>query len=156
MIFPFRKRGKRQFQKLTDPHVQLLYNMALRYCANRFDAEDILQKTMYIAFKNWNQLKEESKCKAWLLTILRRLYLKEIKQNAKQAFTVEDIDTLALKKDHIAVGHIHAFEENETPQTVRTCLAELPENTRHPYYSIIWMTWDIMKLQKHWIFPLEQ
>jgi len=132
MIFPFGTRSKKQFQQLTDPHIQLMYNMALRYCGNSFDAEDILQEAMYIAFKSRHQLKDETKCKAWLLTILRRLYLKEIRQNTNRPVAVEDISCIPLMESHIASDHSLIFEKKETAATVRRCLSELPENYQTP------------------------
>ncbi len=132
MIFPFRKRSKKRFQQLTDPHIQLMYNMALRYCGNTFDAEDILQEAMYIAFKNHHQLKDETKCKAWLLTILRRVYLNEIRQNTSRPVAVEDISHIPLMESHIASDHSLTFEKEETAAIVRGCLSELPENYQTP------------------------
>ncbi len=132
MIFSFQKCSKKQFQQLTDPHIQLMYNMALRYCGNSFDAEDILQEAMYIAFKNRHQLKDETKCKAWLLTILRRLYLKEIRQNTNRPITVEDISSLPLMETQIANDHTLTFEKKEKAVIVRRCLSELPENYQTP------------------------
>lgn len=132
MIFSFRKRSKQQFQLLTDPHIQLMYNMALRYCGNSFDAEDILQEAMYIAFKSYDQLQDETKCKAWLLTILRRVYLKEIRQNSTRPVAVEDISCLPLMEHQIAGDHSLKFEKEETAATVRHCLSQLPENYQTP------------------------
>ncbi len=132
MIFDFRQRSKKHFQELTNPHIQLLYNMALRYCGNTFDAEDILQETMFIAFKNWRQLKDETKCKAWLLTILRRNFLKEVRQNISQSLSSEDISCLQLMERHITSDHSLTMETQERAEAVRKCLADLPENYQTP------------------------
>ena len=73
----FRKKTSRdEFKQLAYPHMKLLYNVALRYCGNLFDAEDIVQETYLAAFKNFHQLREKSKCKSWLLKILRNNFLK--------------------------------------------------------------------------------
>lgn len=37
-MFGFRSR--KEFQELTTPHVRFLYNMAVRYTGNTYDAED--------------------------------------------------------------------------------------------------------------------
>ena len=75
MIFK-EKTSKDEFKQLTYPHMKLMYNVALRYCGNVFDAEDIVQETYLMAFKNFHQLREKSKCKSWLLKILRNNFLK--------------------------------------------------------------------------------
>ena len=67
---------KNEFKKLTYPHMKLLYNVALKYCGNGFDAEDIVQETYLMAFNKFHQLREKTKCKPWLLTILRNNFLK--------------------------------------------------------------------------------
>jgi len=65
--------------------MKLLYNVALKYTGNVFDAEDILQETYLMAFNKFHQLKEPSKCKPWLLRILRNNFLKNCqKSNSKQ------------------------------------------------------------------------
>jgi len=132
MIFSFRNRSKKWFQQLSDPHIQLMYNMALRYCGNSFDAEDILQEALYSAFKNRYQLKDETKCKAWLLMILRRLYLKEIRQSKNRPITVDDIDCIGLMEKQVAADHSLTLETKEIAATVRRCLSELPENYQTP------------------------
>ncbi|OGR25399.1 MAG: hypothetical protein A2277_05195 [Desulfobacterales bacterium RIFOXYA12_FULL_46_15] len=75
MIFK-KNTSKDEFKQLAYPHMKLMYNVALRYCGNVFDAEDIVQETYLMAFKNFHQLREKSKCKPWLLKILRNNFLK--------------------------------------------------------------------------------
>jgi len=52
--------SKKEFKKLTYPHMRLLYNMALKYCGNEFDAEDIVQETYFMAFNKFHQLMDET------------------------------------------------------------------------------------------------
>jgi len=90
MIFK-EKTSKDEFKQLTYPHMKLLYNVALRYCGNVFDAEDIVQETYLMAFKNFHQLREKSKCKPWLLKILRNNFLKSYhKQKSMQKLNETD------------------------------------------------------------------
>jgi RNA polymerase sigma-70 factor, ECF subfamily len=69
------KTDKKQFKKLTYPHMKLLYNVAFKYTGNVFDAEDIVQETFMMAYHKFSQLKDPSKCKSWLLRILRNNFL---------------------------------------------------------------------------------
>ncbi len=90
MIFK-EKTSRDEFKKLTYPHMKLVYNVALRYCGNVFDAEDIVQETYLMAFKNFHQLREKSKCKPWLLKILRNNFLKSYhKQKSMQKLNETD------------------------------------------------------------------
>ena len=70
--------------KLVYPHVKFLYNMALRYTGNTYDTEDIVQETLHIALKRLGQLRDETKCKSWLFTILRSVFLREISINERK------------------------------------------------------------------------
>jgi RNA polymerase sigma-70 factor (ECF subfamily) len=54
--------------------------MAMRYTGNRFDAEDLLQETVFMGLKNFHQLRDEAKCKHWLFAILRNLYLSQVER----------------------------------------------------------------------------
>ncbi len=61
--------------------MKLLYNVALKYTGNVFDAEDIVQETYLMAFNKFHQLKDTSRCKPWLLRILRNNFLKNCQKN---------------------------------------------------------------------------
>ena len=74
----------RRFNRLVDPHIKFLYNMALKYTGNRYDAEDIVQEALFIALENLNSLRDDTKCKSWLFSILRSVFLKELRKNAKK------------------------------------------------------------------------
>jgi RNA polymerase sigma-70 factor, ECF subfamily len=95
--------SKDEFKQLTYPHMKLVYNVALKYCGNVFDAEDIVQETYLMAYNKFHQLREKSKCKPWLLTILRNNFLKTYhKKKSQQRLTESDyIDFLkeSLAKD---------------------------------------------------------
>lgn len=68
--------GNLEFKTLTYPHMSLLYNVALRYTGNVFDAHDLVQETYLMAFKYFFQLKDPSRVKPWLLKILKNNFLK--------------------------------------------------------------------------------
>ncbi len=78
------KVSSQAFKKLAYPHMKLLYNVALKYTGNVFDAEDIVQETYLMAFNKFHQLKEPSSCKPWLLRILRNNFLKNCQKNKNQ------------------------------------------------------------------------
>jgi len=93
--------SKEEFKKLTYPHMKLLYNMALKYCGNGFDAEDIVQDTYLMAFKRFHQLRDKTKCKPWLLTILRNNFLKsyhkkKIRQKLQQTDYIDFLEASLL------------------------------------------------------------
>ncbi len=95
MIFK-KNAARKEFKKYTYPHMKLLYNVALKYCGNVFDAEDIVQETYLMAFHKFHQLREKSKCKPWLLKILRNNFLKNYhkQKNQKRLSEAEYVDFL--------------------------------------------------------------
>ncbi len=80
-IFRHENRSPELFRELTDQHVTFLYNLALKYTGNRYDAEDIVQETLLTAYKNFAQLRDERKFKSWAFSILRHTYLKSFTKN---------------------------------------------------------------------------
>lgn len=81
-----RRVDKQHFKELTYPHLEFLYNVALKYSGKPYDAEDLVQETMYTAYRKFSQLREESKCRAWLFMILRSHFLKEKRQQVRRPF----------------------------------------------------------------------
>ena len=78
-LFSKQKRNAIRFRELACPHTKFLYNMALRYTGNTYNAEDLVQETLYIALKKFHQLRDEIKCRSWLFSILRGIHLKELR-----------------------------------------------------------------------------
>ncbi len=62
------------------PNGPVILGAAYRLCREKEHAEDLVQETFYYALKNFHQLKDRDKCKYWLFSILRNLFLKDIKK----------------------------------------------------------------------------
>ncbi|MFH2057432.1 MAG: sigma-70 family RNA polymerase sigma factor [Pseudomonadota bacterium] len=124
----FKKTAAREkFKKQTYPHMRLLYNVALKYCGNVFDAEDIVQETYLMAFHKFHQLRDKSKCKPWLLTILRNNFLKSYHKNKarKRLSETQYIDFLKASMTQETAEQIIAKVSNQ--QTVQKAIDQLPE-----------------------------
>jgi len=124
-----------KFQKLIRRHIQYLYNVALRYTANRYDAEEIVQETLLVAFNNFRQLKDEAKIKGWLFTILRNIYLKSVKSSKKFSSSEYDDGRDYLDVLETAVEQIDlqaAYEKKVESEQVQTILSKLPEKYKSP------------------------
>ncbi len=83
-MFPKSARDGKRFKELAYPHLRLLYNLALKYTGRSDDAEDLVQETMYLAFKKFHQLKEEERIRGWLISILRNIFLREAGRRSRQ------------------------------------------------------------------------
>ncbi len=120
------KTDKKQFKKLTYPHMKLLYNVALKYTGNVFDAEDIVQETFMMAYHKFSQLKDPSKCKSWLLRILRNNFLKTCqKDNARQQLQKSDYIAV-LKSETQKKGADKLLEQAVNTRIVNDAIDQLP------------------------------
>ena len=71
-----------QFEQFAMPQTHALLRTAARLCGERATAEDLVQEAMLNAWKNWNQFEPGTNCKAWLFTILLRLWSRRRQQSA--------------------------------------------------------------------------
>jgi RNA polymerase sigma-70 factor (ECF subfamily) len=67
--------GSRSVQPLVDSHYEALYRYAYRLSGSAADAEDLTQDTFVKAQAQLGQLRDPSRAKAWLFSILRNAYL---------------------------------------------------------------------------------
>lgn len=128
----FRFRNRKKFQQHAFPHVAFLYNMALRYTGNTYDAEDLVQETMYTAFKNFSSLRDNTKCKAWLLTILRRLFYKEQEKKCKRPVLLDDTAYIRLLDRYAGIVDDLKLDNGEAAVEVQQILDGLPEKHKTP------------------------
>jgi RNA polymerase sigma-70 factor (ECF subfamily) len=64
---------RNDFEDAVLPHAERLFRIAYWFERNRADAEDIVQDTMIEALKSFHRFEPGTNCRAWLVTILRRV-----------------------------------------------------------------------------------
>jgi len=74
----------REFEEVALVHLDVLYRSALRLTHDRAEAEDLVQETCLRAFRSFHRFNPGTNCRAWLLTILRHLFLNWIRQNRRE------------------------------------------------------------------------
>lgn len=120
-----------RFREIACPHLTFLYNLAMKYTGNRYDAEDMVQETYFTALKSFHQLRDESRCKSWLFAILRNIYLREARQSGRMRLIpdigdepeyVEMLDEAANTPDVE-----RALEQKLDAQQIQELLSRLPE-----------------------------
>lgn len=122
--------SKQKFKELTYPHMKLLYNVALKYTGNVFDAEDIVQETYMMAFNKFHQLKDPSRCKPWLLRILRNNFLKNC-QKTKSQQQLQESEYIEFLKQQIRTKDAEKllFKES-SDRIVKEAIDKLPVKYR--------------------------
>jgi RNA polymerase sigma-70 factor (ECF subfamily) len=128
---------KEEFERVAIPHLQSLYTSAFYLTRNSAAAEDLVQETYLRAYRFFHKFRPGTNCRAWLLTIQRRLFLNQYRQKKHEP---EWVDLEKLDRDYEAML---AGEPNGRPSDpeaifclkslgdeVASALGELPEDFR--------------------------
>jgi RNA polymerase sigma-70 factor (ECF subfamily) len=77
--------GSRQtVQRLVDDYYVALYRYAFRLSGSSADAEDLTQETFCSAQAKFFQLRDPGRARAWLFSILRKAYLRRVRDDKKK------------------------------------------------------------------------
>ncbi|MBU3742364.1 MAG: sigma-70 family RNA polymerase sigma factor [Candidatus Kapabacteria bacterium] len=66
------------------PHMQALFNFAVRLCRDSDDAADLVQETYLKAFRFFDKFERGTNCKAWLFRILKNSYINRYRKTSKE------------------------------------------------------------------------
>jgi RNA polymerase sigma factor (sigma-70 family) len=94
-------------------HASLLLGVAVRYCKNRVDAEDILHDSFITIFENISRFKDEGSMEGWMRKIVvinsikhfnKKILTKELSGSEEQdiADEEEDMDPIYSKEELLA------------------------------------------------------
>lgn len=125
-----RRVDREKFKELTYPHLDFLYNIALKYTSKTYDAEDLVQETMYTAYRKFHQLRELDKCRAWLFSILRSHFLRERRQFARRPLLDDGTGYLRHVQDHGADDFAAVLDSKLDAVQVGQALLNIPEKFR--------------------------
>jgi RNA polymerase sigma-70 factor (ECF subfamily) len=78
-----------EFEKEAVPHMDILYNYALRMTSNRDDAADLVQETFLKAFRFWDKYEKGTNIRAWLFRIMKNSYINKYRKETKEPDTVD-------------------------------------------------------------------
>lgn len=82
------------FQDEIVPHLDAMYNFALRLTSDPNDAEDLVQDTIVKAYRFFSSYEKGTNAKAWLFRILKNSYINNYRKRSKQPSQV-DYDEIA-------------------------------------------------------------
>lgn len=77
------------FEREAMPHINALYNFALRMTGNADDAHDLVQETYLKAFRFFDKFEQGTNCKAWLFRIMKNSYINMYRKEAKEPDKVD-------------------------------------------------------------------
>jgi len=79
----------REFEREAIPHMDILYNYAVRMTGNSDDASDLVQETFLKAYRFWDKYEKGTNIRAWLFRILKNSYINRYRKETKEPDTVD-------------------------------------------------------------------
>lgn len=123
------------FENEALPHMDALYNFALRMTGNSDDADDLVQETFLKAFRFFDKFEMGTNCKAWLFRILKNSYINDYRKQTKEPDKV-DYDDVQNFYENIKASDIKSqhYEEDAfcrlMEDDISNALSLLPEDFR--------------------------
>jgi RNA polymerase sigma-70 factor (ECF subfamily) len=83
------KKKQSEFEAEALPHMDVLYNFALRTTGNQDDARDLLQETYLKAYRFWEKYEKGTNIRAWLFRIMKNSYINLYRKETKEPDKVD-------------------------------------------------------------------
>lgn len=132
-----KKDLKADFERVALPYLSDLYRAAFYLTKNEAEAEDLVQETYLRAFGSFDKFEPGTNCKAWLLTILRNLFINRYHQKTREPEMSdwEEIkcgygSSLEQAEKSYRGNPESLFSSKDMVQKIGTALKGLPEEFR--------------------------
>lgn len=101
MIFPFifnfgivvpdekQRQLYEDFEREAIPHMDALFNFALKMTSDSDEADDLVQETYLKAFRFFDKFEKGTNCKAWLFRIMKNTYINKYRKETKEPDKVD-------------------------------------------------------------------
>ena len=136
---PENPSGQASFEVEALPHMDAVYRFALRLSGAPDLAEDLVQETFLKAYRAWDQYTVGTRCKSWLFTICRNVFLRQRERGQRH----DEIVSEQAPKDDRAVPAMNPlwsavekadpegeFFESIVDESVLSAIEDLPEEYR--------------------------
>jgi RNA polymerase sigma-70 factor (ECF subfamily) len=123
------------FQREAIPHINAVFNYALKITGDEDDANDLVQETYLKAFRFFDKFEKGTNCKAWLFRILKNSYINDYRKNVKEPNKVdyEDVQNFYenIQPNEISTNHFEqdAFSKLLDDEITKV-MSTLPEDFR--------------------------
>ncbi|MBI5809248.1 MAG: sigma-70 family RNA polymerase sigma factor [Ignavibacteriales bacterium] len=123
------------FQREAIPHMNAVFNYALKITGDEDDANDLVQETYLKAFRFFDKFEKGTNCKAWLFRILKNSYINDYRKNVKEPNKVdyEDVQNFYenIQPNEISTNHFEqdAFSKLLDDEITKV-MSTLPEDFR--------------------------
>ncbi len=126
-----------RFEQIALPHLDSVYRAAVVVCRGTAEAEDLTQTTFLKAFERFEMFQPGTNCKAWLLQIMRNLWIDRVR-HLKVAGTTVSLDEELLITEAPVESTLWSdardLLENFSDEQVIDALKRLSEDQRLTLY----------------------
>ena len=128
---------KAEFERVTLVHLSHLYASAVYLTKDKAEAEDLVQETYLRAYRFFKKFEPGTNSKAWLLSILRHLFINRYQQKKREPTTVnweqihETYESMVEQPEKSGLGDPeHHFVSHRMDDEIEKALRALPEEFR--------------------------
>jgi RNA polymerase sigma-70 factor (ECF subfamily) len=139
------KNKQIEFRNLYEPHSKSLKNTAFRLTRNDMEAQDLLQESLYKAYRGFSSFAPDTNFRAWIFRILINTYLthyrKRVKQPLKVSYDELEEFTLYQKSDldyEETVKQVERIGGEMFDDDVQNALEKMPY-----YFRLIVLLYDV-------------
>ncbi len=132
---PEQKQLYADFEREAVPHMDSLYNYALKMTGDSDDASDLIQDTYLKAFRFFDKFEKGTNCKAWLFRIMKNTYINTYRKSTKEPDKVdyEEIENFYenIKASNTDSAHLEKdIYDNLLDDELSQAISSLPEDFR--------------------------
>jgi RNA polymerase sigma-70 factor (ECF subfamily) len=134
-LTPEELKKQSDFRSEMLPHLDAMYNFALRLTMEPTDAEDLVQDTIVKAYRFFSSYEKGTNAKAWLFRILKNSYINNYRKKSKRPNEVDfdDVSTFyeTIRADQTDTSDLEErLYRDMLDDTVTKALEDLPEDFR--------------------------
>jgi len=128
-------KKQEDFEEEIIPHLDAMYNFALRLTSEPNGAEDLVQDTIVKAYRFFSSYEKGTNAKAWLFRILKNSYINNYRKNSKKPNQV-DYDEISTFYETIRAERTDTSDLEDKmfrdliDDDISKALDELPEDFR--------------------------
>lgn len=100
-------KKQQEFNNEVIPHLDAMYNFAVRLTTDANDAEDLVQDAIVKAYRFFDSYEKGTNAKAWLFRILKNSYINNYRKQSKQP-------------NHVDYDEVSTFYETVRDETTDT------------------------------------
>src|SRR6056297_2563934 len=129
------KQKQKDFDEEIIPHMDALYNFALRLTTDPNDAEDLVQDTIVKAYRFFSSYEKGTNAKAWMFRILKNSFINNYRKSSKKPSQV-DYDEVASFYESIRAERTETSDLEDTmyreliDDDITNALDQIPEDFR--------------------------